>query len=371
MKKVVMLLCSFALCIHAATFERGNIKIEAGGQIVADTAWIDDNTDSYHDSKIRRARAYIKGDITNYLSYELEYSFTGNNHWKDVYLKYMGFPGWMIYAGNIKEPFGLEELTSSKYNTFMERALADFYNSRKIGLLLKGYQKSDTDVVTYALGGFGKSLDDALDHKQGDNSLIGRVTYAKVVSKDEIYHVGLSASYTAHDKDSVKLSSDVGSSLYKDSFIKTKVKKVDHTNRIGLESAVVSGAFSFQGEYVAYSIAKQLVTYHFSGWYVQASWFLTGESRKYRAKNAVFSRVKPLNPVDKGGYGAVEVAMRITQLDLSDKDENGGKERDISLGVNWYLMSNLRLMAEYTYADALTTASKDANVFQLRAQYDF
>ena len=369
--KIVIILCSFILYAHAATFERGESKIEAGGQIVADTAWIDDSGHSYHDSKIRRARVYLKGDITKYLSYELEYSFTGKNDWKDVYLKYTGFPGWMIYAGNIKEPFGLEALTSSKYNTFMERALADFYNSRKIGLLIKGYQKSDNNVVTYALGGFGKSLDEAIDHKQGDNSLVGRVTYTKIVSKDQIYHVGLSASYTTHDKDSVKLSSDIGSSLYKGSFIKTKVKKVDHTKRIGLESALVSGAFSFQGEYVAYAIAKQFVTYNFSGWYAQASWFLTGESRKYKAKSAVFSRVKPLKPVDKGGYGAVEVALRVTQLDLSDKDENGGKERDLSLDVNWYLKSNLRLMAEYTYADELTGKSKDANVFQLRAQYDF
>ena len=370
MKKVIIL-CSFVLCAHAGTFKMGEITFEAGGQIVADTAWIDDDGDTYHDSKFRRARAYLKGDITKFFSYELEYSFTGKNDWKDVYLKYTGFPGWTIYAGNIKEPFGLEALTSSKYNTFMERALADFYNSRNIGLLIKGYQKSDNDVVTYALGGFGKSLDEAIDHKQGNSSLVGRATYAKIISKNEIYHVGLSASYTAHDNDSVKLSSDIGSSLYEGSFIKTKVKKVDHTKRVGIETAVVSGAFSFQGEYVAYAIAKQLITYNFSGWYAQASWFLTGESRKYKAKTAVFSRVKPFNPIDKGGFGAVEVAFRVSQLDLSDKDENGGKERDLSLDVNWYLKSNLRLMAEYTYADELTGRSKDANVFQLRAQYDF
>ncbi|SFV62091.1 Phosphate-specific outer membrane porin OprP; Pyrophosphate-specific outer membrane porin OprO [hydrothermal vent metagenome] len=370
MKKVIIM-CSFLLCAHASMFERGQGKFEAGGQIVADTAWIDDNGDTYHDSKIRRARVYLKGDITKFFSYEIEYSFTGKNDWKDVYLKYTGLPGWMIYAGNIKEPFGLEAITSSKYNTFMERALADFYNSRKIGLLIKGYQKNDNDVITYALGGFDKSLDETIDHKKGDSSLVGRVTYAKIISKKEIYHLGLSASYTAHDKDSVKLSSDIGSSLYQGSFIKTKVKKVDHTKRIGIESAMVSGAFSFQGEYVAYAIAKQLITYNFSGWYAQASWFLTGETRKYKAKTAVFSRVKPLRPVNKGGYGAVEVAFRVTQLDLSDKDENGGKERDLSLGVNWYLKSNLRLMAEYTYADELSGRSKDANIFQLRAQYDF
>ncbi len=370
MQKVI-LLCALVLCVQANTHKTEKHTSNIGGQIVADTGSVYDDGRSYHNSKLRRVRIYAKGDISHYLSYEIEHSFAGKKKWKDVYVKYTKTSAWSIYAGNIKEPFGLESLTSSKYNTFMERALADLYSSRKMGLLFKGYLKSDKDVVTYALGGFGKSLDEAIEHKKGDASLVARVTFAKVATKKEIFHLGLSASYAAQDKSSVKLASDAGSDLYQNSFIKTKVKKVDHTTRIGIESAVVSGALSFQGEYIKYNIVKELVTYNFSGWYALVSWFLTGESRSYKTKTALFSRIKPLKPVDRGGYGAVELAFRVTELDLSDRDENGGKERDLTFGVNWYLKSNLRLMGEYTNAVEWPEEVHNVHILQFRMQYDF
>ncbi len=371
MKKIVAIISFFVVYTYGNTFNIGKNKIKAGGQIVADTAWIDDNGYRYHKSEIRRARIYLKGDLTKFLSYELEYSFTGKNDWRDVYLKYTGFSGWMIYIGNIKEAFGLEALTSSKYNTFMERALSDLYNSRKMGILVKGHKKIDTNILTYAAGGYGKSLDEAIDNKHGNNSLTTRLTYAKIFSKKMIYHLGISTSFTDHDQDSIKLTSDIGSHLYLGSFLKTKVKKVDHTKRIGLEAAVVYNALSFQGEYILYTISNTINSYNFSGWYIQASWFLTGESKKYKIKSATFSRTKPYKPINQGGYGAVEVALRLTQLDINDKDENGKEERDIAFGINWYLKPNLRLMSEYTFADEILENSKDAKLFQLRVLYDF
>jgi phosphate-selective porin OprO/OprP len=367
----ILIGCIVLVYTHAAKLEVGSTTLEVGGQIVGDTAWIKDGSHTYHDSEIRRARAYLEGDIIPSLSYEIEYSFTGKHHWKDVYLKYTGLPKWTVYLGNIKEPFGLEALTSSKYNTFMERGLADFYNSRKIGLLLKGYQKRGRDVFTYALGGFGRSLDDMLDHQKDSRSIVGRATYAKVFSKDYLFHLGLSASHTSFDANSIKLSSDAGTHLFNGSLIKTKVKHVKNTKRIGIEGAMVSGAFSFQSEYIAYSLAQRLTTYDFSGWYAQIGWFVTGESRAYKAKKAVFSRVNPKHPIDKDGLGAIEVAIRVSRIDLDDKDENGGKEQDLTLGVNWYLRSDLRLMADYTYANHIGSESKHAKILQLRVQYDF
>ena len=51
----------------------------------------------------------------------------------------------------------------------------------------------------------------------------------------------------------------------------------------------------------------------FNGWYVDASWFLTGETRPY--KDGVFQRVKVKNPVtwSKGsGWGAWQIAAATT-----------------------------------------------------------
>jgi len=369
--KNIITICLLLTCAHAVEFEVEGTEFEVGGQIVADTAWIDDDGYSYHDSEIRRARLYLRGDINDDLSYEVEYSFTGNNDWKDVYLKYTGFSNWVVYAGNVKESFGMEQLTSSKYNTFMERALADFYWSRNMGISAQGYHKSDDNVVTYSLGGYGKSLDDMINNEKDRYGIVGRATYAKVTSKEEILHFGIATSYTSYDSENIKLSTNAGSELYDGSFIKTKVKNVDHSTRVGVECAVVSGPFSFQSEYILVSLSQKETSYNFNGWYGQLSYFLTGESRTYKAKKAGFSRIKVKKPIDKDGFGAVEVAFRITQTDLEDKDETGGEARDLTLGVNWYLKSNLRLMADYTYADMLKDPSKDAKIFQIRAQYDF
>jgi phosphate-selective porin len=53
---------------------------------------------------------------------------------------------------------------------------------------------------------------------------------------------------------------------------------------------------------------------------------------------------------------------------------SAGNIRDITLGLNWYLFSNFRMMANYIYSDVENTAGGfdgKANIFQMRAQLDF
>ncbi len=94
-----------------------------------------------------------------------------------------------------------------------------------------------------------------------------------------------------------------------------------------------------------------------NGVYVQASYFLTGESRNYKTSVGSFGRVTPNNSFDpaSGHWGAFEVAGRYSWLDLQDEGNNGGEEQNVTLGLNWYLYSNLRLTANYVYADVKDT----------------
>ncbi|MGI8853865.1 MAG: porin [Methyloceanibacter sp.] len=55
----------------------------------------------------------------------------------------------------------------------------------------------------------------------------------------------------------------------------------------------------------------------YDGWYVEANWFLTGESQTYQ--KGVIGRPKVKNPVFKGGYGAWQLAGRYDVLDLTTK----------------------------------------------------
>ena len=66
-------------------------------------------------------------------------------------------------------------------------------------------------------------------------------------------------------------------------------------------------------------------------------------------------------------------------LDLDDNDLAGGRLWDVTLGVNWYLYPNLRLMFNYIHGDVddrvssppVTAVKGAGNIFQMRVQVDF
>ena len=137
------------------------------------------------------------------------------------------------------------------------------------------------------------------------------------------------------------------------------------------ELALVHGPFALQAEY-AHSFVDPSVgrNVDFSGYYVQASYFLNGEHRQYQTTTGGFSRIRPTrNFGSDGGWGALEVAVRYSHVDLQDGVILGGKLDDVTAGVNWYLTPNMRLMANYVHAD-LSSVGK-TNIIQLRAQVDF
>ena len=110
----------------------GLFKLRIGGRIQLDGAIMDaDNNlerrgigDLEDSLEFRRARIYIQGDIYEDYFFKVQYDFAGGDaDFEDVYMGMRNLP----YVGNImvgqfKEPFGLEELTSSNCITFMERS---------------------------------------------------------------------------------------------------------------------------------------------------------------------------------------------------------------------------------------------------------
>ena len=50
--------------------------------------------------------------------------------------------------------------------------------------------------------------------------------------------------------------------------------------------------------------------------------------------------------------GAWEVLVRYSTLNLDDADVAGGKENDITLGLNWYLNQHVKFLVNYVYAMA-------------------
>jgi phosphate-selective porin OprO/OprP len=141
--------------------------------------------------------------------------------------------------------------------------------------------------------------------------------------------------------------------------------------------SLVYGPFSLQGEYFqTFLDSNASDDPEFEGYYIQGGYFLTGEHRNYSASNGYFTRVRSnqnFYPV-KGGWGAWEVALRYSSIDLNDSDIRGGKEDDITAGLNWYLNPNVRFMFNYVYADLndrICFLDGEVNIYQGRFQIDF
>ncbi|MDP7062310.1 MAG: porin, partial [Planctomycetota bacterium] len=87
----------------------------------------------------RRARIRVYGDLAENVAYKMEYDWAGGEgSLKDAYLKFKTESVGNILIGHQFEPMGLEQQTSSRFITFLERStLTDaFMPERNAGISL-------------------------------------------------------------------------------------------------------------------------------------------------------------------------------------------------------------------------------------------
>jgi len=110
-----------------------------------------------------------------------------------------------------------------------------------------------------------------------------------------------------------------------------------------------------------------------SGFYVETSWFITGESRHYSFKDGSFKQTNVRRVINQGGFGAWEIAARYSSIDLTDENIIGGEEDNVTIGLNWYPNNQLRLMANYTKVISTDRPGNlldnvEPDIFHMRAQ---
>jgi phosphate-selective porin OprO/OprP len=365
-----------------------NLKIESAdgkysfqplGRVHLDfTHFQDDRKDHPDGANFRRARLGFRGDIGEDFNYKAELDFGGEAvNFKDVYLAYTGFEVADFWLGNFKPPLGLEQNTSSNYMEFVEQApvTTAFTRDEIIGFAAKGGGEN------WSLSG-GIFNEDASVNTTDDESwsFDARGSVDLLQDSPNVLHLGLGGSYRTPNAttESVTLSgrpAGTGSNM----ITTGAITNVDSVMVGGVEAAAVFGPFSAQGEYLRYDTERSSGSDpSFDGWYAQASYFLTGESRPYKGDVGNFDRVKPKTPfsVKEGGWGAWEILARADNLDLNDEGAGvtGGEMNNYTLGVNWYLRDNIRMM--FNYVDVNTdeegvVADDDPQVMTLRTQWDF
>lgn len=342
----------------APSFESsdGEFSIKLRGRLHWDAAWINDGglVDT-HDTEFRTARVGIEGKAFLDFSYRLEFDFAGG----EVSLK----DGWVLYdTGPVEIKFGqfklapsLEEATSSQYITFMERAsFTDAFGfARRMGASIKTSGKD----WQFQIGAFRGAASD--DGKDAGTMIAARASMGPKVGDVQL-HFGASIRYRNRDSDQSDFSySQRPHQHLSAKFIDTG-SIADSDLFFGVEAAAIRGPFSLQGEW-GWLDAKLSDLFHasnpnladpiFSGGYISASYFLTGENRPYSVSNGAFNRIRVKNPLHKGGFGAWEMGVRFDRIDLSDNGILGGEQDLFVVGLNWYPNRFMRVMLNYARAN--------------------
>ena len=299
------------------------------------------------DVTLRRAKLSYARRLTGHwrLKLQADYTRNGGLELSDNYLSWSGWDQALITLGIIDPPFSLESVSSSSGITFMERALpvAALSERKSGGVNLLG--RTRRGILNGTLILFNIDRDDLREDGEG---LVFHYSHSPIEpARDSQLHLGASLSYRWNATDEgTRFRSRPEIATVDDFFVDTgEIPNSDRIGRVSLEASEVRGRFSWQSELIGARVERTIAgTTMFWGAYVFASWFFTADQRNYNLGDGSYGRVSVNNPVFEGGWGAFELAARASVVDLNDQDVSGGKERNLSLGLNWYANDQVRVM---------------------------
>jgi len=361
-----------------------NVQMKIGGRIMIDNWFVDDDDlvsaaaaagaagvidDADYESGVewRRLWIYNSGVLYKHVEWKLEIDFADPNDpsLRDTYFGLVDMDDCLgcampnIRIGHFKVPFCLEELTSSKYITMMERAEPAnvFAPSFRYQIML--HDSFRGGQLNYAASYWLTESADDVSQIEFDNEgasdgwgWAGRITYTPWYDCEcscRRLHVGVGA-YNVTDIQEIRYSADGYSRVGTTSpLVDTTTFPADGVFTWNVELALVYGPFTLQGEYFSAAVDSPATgDPTFSGWYATASYWLTGECSNY--KKGVFDRVTPCcNFLDNDCCckGALQLAVRYDFLDLTDGAIVGGELTHFIVGVNWHLNPNARIMLNW------------------------
>jgi phosphate-selective porin OprO/OprP len=330
-------------------------------------------------TEIRRARIGLQGVAYSDFAYAAEVDLATNGTLtaaaKDLWVAYNGFRPFSFTIGNMKPQTGLEASFSDRSNaqTFIEGSMLTSMitatGARNVGIRAATGGSNWSATVGY----YGDDVNNngvASPGVEGDG-VHWRVTYAPVMTRTALLHLGASGYYRDVSTDNtaasqLRLRAQPENTLDATRLIDTGNLSFADTARLtALEAAGYIGPIGLQSEYAELAITEKAgrPDLNFSGAYVGVNWFVTGEKRVYDPRTGVFTRFAPrasFSPAD-GTWGAWELAARWSTLNLNDKvgvgtgatliGVRGGEETNWTGGVNWYWNPYFRLMLNYVAAD--------------------
>lgn len=386
-------------------FETANkdFSLHVGGRMQYDSVWWTQSPSIEQQNQVgqlfdgtyfRRVRIQMDGKFQEVYEYNFEFLFENvqqlavglDEFWVGVtQVPLLG----SVRVGHLKVPQGLEGdmVSSSKAMTFMERASYTdaFYNNFAPGIWA-GNNLMDQRLTWAGMFYRTERGTNGIDFGDGEYAATGRVTMLPVYESEGrcLLHLGAASTWRAAELGGNELSGnrtvtlqarpelrdaqgDYGSNaaLPGDSARMVSTGALTCTNMYvnSAEVLAIMGPLSFQGEWALTTLTDVVAggttqNRSFNGGYAQVSYFLTGENRNYDRRlgrlgtiytnpNENFWAVKDEEGNFNHGLGAWELAARYSYLNLNDGPVEGGVMQGLTVGLNWYLNTNLKLQFEY------------------------
>ena len=214
-------------------------------------------------------------------------------------------PATKLTVGKTKETFAYEMVGDAANLPHQERVLSPFFVSRNIGLKLTQII-GDAQRMTASAGVFNDwwAGGDAFDDSGTD--VTARFTWLAWDRREgkSFLHLGVSGRYAGADEDAMRYKGRPESNVT-DPYVDSGNLVGDHAWHLGLEALWNEGPVSLLAEYNrAWVSSAASGDPQFSGYYVTASWILTGETRPYDRTVGYSRRVMP-----RGRWGAPELVQ--------------------------------------------------------------
>ncbi len=351
---------------------------------------------------IRRARIGFNGKILNDFAYEMVWNAAASDssNVDTAWVNYGATKEAQVRIGRFKQPFNLEEQTSSNNIDFIERSYVNQVNpGKKVGIMIHGVPM---DGVAYGVSSFQEN--NSTITASGNRQYAARVTanIAKFANiKDSVLHVGLAATDGAYDTAvSTSSATTTGLSLRNEPRGLDPVYSVANTTTanyaskiskslIGAEVAYAINAFKLQSEFVEarykhydQGAAGADADVKAKIYYVAALYNITGENWAESYRDGTWGSIKPRsNFSTSGGTGALQVGLRYSAYDAEaalGTATGSPKGNTTTLGLTWFINPNARVMLNHSFTKLGTaftpsnmTTGDSERVTTLRMQYNF
>jgi len=333
-----------------------------------------DTASSADGFELRRARFGVQGFMYKDINYKAEWNLVGGAPVVDeAYANIAFYKPVQLTLGRFKQPFSLEQLTSSNSTDFAERSYVDQNGvpAKKLGAMFSG---EPIKGITYAASVFQEGLNEVTASDGNGKRYAGRLTanLAQLGNiKNTVLHIGgafVGGDYQLQPTQSTQ-SNDSAESVTRSTIVgfRTMNRGLSNIYRVqvggvgvcggdgsasgttttaacyrsgvasqytldaksdlaGAETAIAYGPLKVQGEYTWNNTSavdplnpQSYASGEVKSYYVQGVWNVTGEKWAEAYSGGVFKGIKPANNFKPGaGWGALQLAVRFSQFDAKD-----------------------------------------------------